>query len=220
MNILKLKQSPILFLDVDGVLNSWNGPRGINREMALRLLKIVNATKCSIVLSSAWRKYGINKNSKFGKALIQAIGERAYDILNATIDCTDTEILIYSRLETRAENILRYIKAQGNFPNNWVALDDLPIITLGKDHYVQTNGYVGLTDDDVCNVISFLNKVENGSPVGNILLRRRFTKEELIMIDDGEDIINFITKSTNGKTYKESKQSLYEDLFLNNTVSI
>lgn len=48
----------ILFLDVDGVLNSYKtgGRYALKRNCLRRLQKIVEETKCDIVLSSSWRK--------------------------------------------------------------------------------------------------------------------------------------------------------------------
>lgn len=53
---------PTLFLDVDGVLNSHDfdhtpgvNSGGIRRDCALRLNRVLAATGCEVVLSSAWR---------------------------------------------------------------------------------------------------------------------------------------------------------------------
>ena len=48
----------ILFLDVDGVLNSYKtgGMYALKRNCLRRLQKIVEETGCEIILSSTWRK--------------------------------------------------------------------------------------------------------------------------------------------------------------------
>lgn len=54
---MRLK-SPILFLDVDGVLNSLKtgGRYALKKKCLRRLQEIVEKTGCEIVLSSTWRK--------------------------------------------------------------------------------------------------------------------------------------------------------------------
>lgn len=49
---------PVLFLDVDGVLNTEKGttPMGLSKPCLRRLREIVQKTQCDIVLSSTWRK--------------------------------------------------------------------------------------------------------------------------------------------------------------------
>ena len=54
---------PVLFLDVDGVLNQrgtlhrFQGVRGVDPEKVEQLHRIIAATDCRIVLASTWRKY-------------------------------------------------------------------------------------------------------------------------------------------------------------------
>jgi hypothetical protein len=60
--------TPILFLDVDGVLNSaewaergtmWGVSIGsLDPEACARLERVIAATGCELVLSSSWRRYG------------------------------------------------------------------------------------------------------------------------------------------------------------------
>ena len=62
--------NPVLFLDIDGVLNSrecWDRLRGlrhkIDREKVALLNEVVAATDCRIVVSSTWRK-GVGQGKK------------------------------------------------------------------------------------------------------------------------------------------------------------
>lgn len=53
-----MKSKCLIFLDVDGVLNSYKtgGRYALKRKCLQRLSKIVEETNCQIVLSSTWRK--------------------------------------------------------------------------------------------------------------------------------------------------------------------
>ena len=53
-----MQSKPLLFLDVDGVLNSYasGGRYALKRTCLRRLQEIVEETGCLIILSSTWRK--------------------------------------------------------------------------------------------------------------------------------------------------------------------
>lgn len=57
---LNWNDQTVVFLDIDGVLNSLatakrDGEYGIAQDLLQHLHKIINATNCDIVISSAWR---------------------------------------------------------------------------------------------------------------------------------------------------------------------
>jgi hypothetical protein len=145
----------ILLLDVDGVLNSHRLPGengGLDASCCYRLLDVIRATECYIVLSSAWRYMGHGPGSVFAQCLRGVLGNyTAWLIRRRIIDATRLE----SAPERRHETILAWVEEHR--PKTWVAVDDLvDIELLGQGHYVRTDGQ-GLTDADALRLIQLLN---------------------------------------------------------------
>lgn len=153
----------IIFLDIDGVLNSIQYDRSRTSEQGnidetrLSLLKeIVDSTKALIVLSSSWRKHWNKEPS-----LCDSIGEELNVIFSKY------QLSIYDktpRLENndRAEEIKTWLQSNSDI-SEYVILDD---IALGwgdiQNHLVQTNCRIGrgLEYQHVSKAIELLNKVE------------------------------------------------------------
>lgn len=138
----------IIFLDIDGVLNTYGAygihdPNSTKPECIERLNVILNETGAKIVIISSWKdQWGIK---------------------------TTTDIL-YSR-EVKMDSIFGgtangFSKEKGiqkflsEYPiSHFVIIDDnieLNDITL-RLHHVQTHTFVGLTDNDVFDIIRMLN---------------------------------------------------------------
>ena len=64
----------VLFLDVDGVLNSQRlgTPDGMRPWCVTQLARIVKESGCKIVVSSTWRAGGIGETSDFHRCLLEA----------------------------------------------------------------------------------------------------------------------------------------------------
>jgi hypothetical protein len=84
----------ILFLDIDGVLNTisfmMENPTCdiLELDKIINLNKIINNTGCKIVVSSNWRVAGIDCDSLYYKALLNTDKDIGKNIINATIDIT------------------------------------------------------------------------------------------------------------------------------------
>ncbi len=117
----------VLFLDVDGVLNSepyciehredlWDNP--IDREAVKRLVKIVQASGAKIVLSSSWRG-GWDKEPENmdvdGRVLSSVLGEYGLTIYDKT------EYIEYGR---RAREIKSWLGHCPVHVESFVILDD------------------------------------------------------------------------------------------------
>lgn len=84
----------VLFLDVDGVLNSHThrgqerpgSMMGMAQEHVDELARVVRDTRCQIVVSSTWRIGGIEPGSKFWRELSKRVGGPV--ILDRVIDRT------------------------------------------------------------------------------------------------------------------------------------
>lgn len=157
----------ILFLDIDGVLNTeysesrCDGYIGIDGDKVHRLAQIVSATGAKIVLSSTWRlgytRYSqkLPHHMNYLKRKLRKEGLSIYSVtpdLSRHGDARGKEINTWLE-DHKNENIV-----------SWVVLDDEWFYDFGlyniNDHLVDTNYYVpngGLTDKDVKKAIQILN---------------------------------------------------------------
>lgn len=150
---------PILFADVDGVLNDHKR-LVIYRDHALRLLRVVRESKCKIVLSSAWRYPGkapgsgfpieidyalathayaagsncypgLGPGSPFWCGLQLAIGNDSLEITERVIGATPPDLCYgYGRFERRIDTIKRWINLRPyRIPDRFVAIDDLRCVS-------------------------------------------------------------------------------------------
>lgn len=158
----------ILFLDIDGVLNPvhyenmlhkmWKTSGGLIKskdkygnlffnQSVSHLKRIVWETGCSIVISSTWRLEGQSK-------LVQMWVSRnlpgdLYDITPIRNDANrGKEISMW---------LTHYIHDNQDDDVKYSILDDRTI-TGHRGHFVQPNGYYGLTSEDADAVIKILNK--------------------------------------------------------------
>ncbi len=151
----------IIFLDIDGVLNSDEYFRKrtkkdsildhLDIEIARKLQKIVDATDAKIVLSSTWRFNYYDKLKEWFKE-----NNFTIEIIDKTKrGCSDC---------VRGNEIRSWLKEnvkQGG-PEvekvNYVILDDdNDMLLWQKDYFINTDNKYGLTDSDVDKAIELLN---------------------------------------------------------------
>lgn len=153
----------IIFLDVDGVLNSDHfiaeyldehpnenpiSEDVLDKHAINRVYNIVTQTGALIVVSSSWRW-----DEAAYKALKRQLSEGGVSIY----DCTHTE-LIYSH--GRAQEIQQWLDE--NKCDNFVIIDDAEItIPELAAHHVKTTFLEGLNDTKMNEAISILNQEEN-----------------------------------------------------------
>lgn len=146
----------ILFLDIDGVLNSAyvldTQKRGdaIDRDMVSRINRIIDATGCQIVISSTWRLYHS----------LDALKKRLVD--NGM--WRDAILSVTPRLDARhfnrADEILSWLHDNPNV-TQYIAIDDSACeFDKIKEHLVATTWKDGLQDH---HVIEAINKLNNGT---------------------------------------------------------
>lgn len=160
----------IIFLDVDGVLNSQNklielynktnkSNSGINfpfDEKCLEYLKIlVEETRSYIVITSTWRKY-----------------KKEIELLNSTLDKYNLKdkVIGYTPIlnKKREYEIKEYIKS--NNIDNFVIIDDINDMNELNDYLVATSYITGLTKENIEQATKILRR-ENGSSRNNIYKR-------------------------------------------------
>lgn len=147
----------ILFLDIDGVLNSEEffkkrakglHPTAIDNYMALLVYRIVEATGCKIVLSSSWRGYEDGE-----KEIERMIGVKLHDRTpRSESHLRGVEIHEWLRKNVKGFNSTY----KGDFR---IAIldDDSDMLMWQKDHFFHTSWKVGLTDEIAAAVIKHLN---------------------------------------------------------------
>lgn len=150
----------ILFLDIDGVLNSeqyihkvgdaWTGDQ-IDIEAVNRLNKITEVTKASIVISSSWR---IGTTLEQLQELLKTNGVKANIIGTTKVLNTDRSIEIWDWIDDNKAIV-----------DNYVILDDDrleqkrdnsdPVL---DQHFVRTSWLDGLQDRHIEKAIEILNR--------------------------------------------------------------
>lgn len=152
----------ILFLDIDGVLNGHDdlGAYSINPKCVDQLNYILMCTEAKVVLSSSWRHLIISGEMTLRgfEVLLRSHGVQLSDgLLGHTR--SEFRTLYEASLDgdSRDREILDWLKEnRGNELILYVALDDMPLPLLGPRH-VQTDPYIGLTEEDASKAIELLN---------------------------------------------------------------
>lgn len=151
----------LIFLDIDGVLNSetffrqWIGKFShpcndhLDDEAIERLNDLIKATDAKVVLSSTWRKiYKIESLD----ALLQKHGFK-YELYAKTPSLNTIrglEIKDYMR---------QHHEAGGEAVTGYVILDDDSDMTYGqREHFIHTDPFCGLTPRNVRHAIKILQK--------------------------------------------------------------
>lgn len=194
----------VIFLDVDGVLNSDktkartpNGYIGISSGKVNLLKEIVKATNASIILSSSWRLMEpIDLDYKY---LIHQLGHKGLHIQ------TKTELL----KNHRGKEIKKFLDEHKEI-EAYVILDDEFIqefeeCNLSK-HLVHTDFTNGLTKDGVEKAIKILNNEFDYIPC-------EFSKEELLLIQGALHLCEEKQLFTLEETYLKS-MDLYNKIKL------
>lgn len=132
----------VLFLDVDGVLNSLNsgGLYTLKKPCLKRLENIVKDTGCKIVLSSTWRKdaYAL-------KRLKRVLAYRNIYIHDITPDFADVPHLI--RGDEIEEWLVRHLtRAEWHELKYAIVDDDSDMLDKQLPHFFQTDPQYGITD--------------------------------------------------------------------------
>ena len=161
----------IIFLDIDGVLNSelWNKDnemeiskgKFIDSEKVRLLSKIINETKAKIVLHSGWRFWfdgNIMPLRKEAEYLVEVFKNYDLNIYDKTPDLTTVEIRKSKKFSlVKAQEILLWLDQHDNI-EKYVILDDLDLSNKEIEMFqIKTDGVRGLTKENVEEAIKMLN---------------------------------------------------------------
>ena len=140
----------VLFLDIDGVLNTYgaiqtSGPNTIVPELADLLAKLIASTDAKIVLISTWRN-----QEQSQKVFLETL--RSFKIVEMFVGHTPT-----ISINDRDEEIRAWLADHPT--KRFAILDDNP--SAGRrdlaPHFFEVSSIVGLQQSDVDKVIRHLN---------------------------------------------------------------
>ena len=152
----------VIFLDVDGVLNSkfWDDEHqreireGKNVDIyAVKLFsKLVKKTDAKVILHSGWRFWfddELKPKRPEAEFLANVMAKENVVISGVTPDLTTEEIRKTKKLSlVKADEILLWLKE--NPFDNWLVIDDLDLHnSVVEKHQIKTNAEIGLTEEDV-----------------------------------------------------------------------
>ena len=153
----------VLFLDIDGVLNSnfWNDSHQreisdgtlIDEEKIKILAPLVKKTGSKIILHSGWRIWfdcNLKPLRKEADRLVELFAKEGLSIGGLTPDLTTEEIRKTKKFSlVKADEILMWLKSNNDIVG-WVVIDDLDLHnTQIEQHQVKPNQTIGLTWEDV-----------------------------------------------------------------------
>ncbi len=149
------EEPPILFLDCDGVLNRCaDSGFGLEEDKLELLKRIVDATGCSLILSSTWRSYPDTKLPQ----LAGVLAARQMRLSGMTPDLTDhVEGSRIARARPRWEEIQAWLDDNPG-TTRFVILDDETDFGPLANHHARTGSNRGLTSVLAESVIRYLNQ--------------------------------------------------------------
>lgn len=162
----------VIFLDIDGVLNSnfWNETHTkeisdgslIDAEKIGLLAELIRRTNAEIILHSGWRFWFDRKGNPLrreAEKLVELLADAGLTIAGFTPDLTTEEIRRTKKFSlVKADEILAWLRSHDDV-SGWVVLDDLDLhhARIGQ-HQVKTDQTVGLTLEDVAKAEEILRK--------------------------------------------------------------
>ena len=155
----------LIFLDIDGVLDTYKSHYMLDPVLLDRLGKILGRTGAWIVVSSSWRASNVPDTVEFMTDYDNPrVGSNPFPFTDKVVGVTpilnsvvDGDI---DRPATRGEEIAAYLKAHPC--DNYVILDDCDEMLRDQwPHLVLVNDEVGLTEADVEKAVGILNQTQD-----------------------------------------------------------
>lgn len=168
--------SKIIFLDIDGVLNTkwWytqmdrNTPKdkygyAFDPNAVANLKKILDETGAEIVISSSWKSYGLSELEEMWQ-------DRGLPgkLIGVTPNSVSDEMLLNADLDhmelfsIRGMEIKEWLSKHGKRVSHYVIIDDMDnMLQEQQPHFVWIDPEVGITEGNVAQAIMILNNLEN-----------------------------------------------------------
>ena len=153
----------VLFLDIDGVLNSnyWNETHQkeisdgtlLDEEKIKILASLIHKTKAKIILHSGWRFWFDDKLCPIctqARSLVEMLANEGLSIDGLTPDFTTEEIRRTKKFSlVKAKEILSWLQSHDDV-TGWAVLDDLDLHNAKiEQHQVKPDPAIGLTFEDI-----------------------------------------------------------------------
>jgi len=155
----------VIFLDIDGVLNSEpflsNNAELFDRNNISKLKNALDITNAVIVMSSGWRllfNESMLPESGDSQYLYNILNEFGIELFGKTPDFSTEEIRTNKTFShVKAAEILAWLDAHDQV-EKFVVLDDLDLNNeVIHAHQVRTNPQLGLTEGDISQIVRMLS---------------------------------------------------------------
>jgi len=156
----------VIFLDIDGVLNSkeflkYNQNEMIDKNNVIILKSIIDKSGAVIVMSSGWRLWfddNMMPEDGYSQHLYDILCEFNIKLFGKTPDFSTEEIRTKRTFShVKVKEIIAWLSEHENC-HKYVVLDDLNLKNEEiNSHLVRTNAQVGITEDDAKRVIDMIN---------------------------------------------------------------
>ena len=171
------KHRKIIFLDFDGVLNtehyqgllqyqgkSWQDEYGafFDPKAVKQLKRIIDATGADIVIESSWKYLGLDAMKELWE--IRNLPGRVIDITSSSVSDeylsnVDLDNLDASMLHCKGLEIASWLSKYETQDIRYVIIDDEYVILDSQlSHFILTNPYEGITEEQANKIISILNE--------------------------------------------------------------
>lgn len=163
----------VIFLDVDGVLNSFptiNEDNSLEGDLIIRLEKIVKATNAKIILSSSWRLSTIALRELMDTLLwydLSISGCTQDGVSMKYFENTPFENVVPTKRYTNSKNytydrgaeIAKWLLEHDSAVEKFIIIDDedIDIKNWFSAEVVKTNFSTGLTKEDAAKAIKLLS---------------------------------------------------------------
>jgi hypothetical protein len=165
--------SKVIFLDIDGVLNTgrWHcQAKGeelqdeygykFDPKAVANLKRIVDETGADIVISSTWKSFGFSELEEMWKdrglpgKLVGLTPNSVSDEMLLEVDIDSIELF-----HIRGAEIKEWLTKHGKRVSNYIIIDDMDnMLPEQQPHFVHTNPEVGITEHDADMTINILNR--------------------------------------------------------------
>lgn len=154
----------VIFLDIDGVLNSnfWNDTHQreisdgtlIDEEKVMLLGQLIRNTSAKVILHSGWKFWfdsEVKPLRREAERLISMLEKEGIKVNGVTPDHTTKEIRKSKKFSlVKASEILAWVSQYDNI-EKWIVIDDLDLHNEEiRKHQILTDASIGLTVENIC----------------------------------------------------------------------